>query len=255
MRRNTKSKSSKSKSSKKDAFACNETCEDIPKKALVCHNNGATFETLCIKKEATDSHLSKHGQDHCGECNDIDYCGEPPIGSLQCNRDTGTWTVEKGKVWNWTHPSKLTPSDEIYSDCWLGFSVAASGSQVFAGSPRDDFIVDVFATDSIWYQVDGETRENLTITSGSVSVFELNQLSGSWTEKEKLFASDRIGISGFGWSLAVFQDILVVGAFSENLTTNFFSFVRLAPFPKWSKSFKKTFQFKNSTGCFDGTRC
>jgi hypothetical protein len=28
------------------------------------------------------------------------------------------------------------------------------------------------------------------------------------------------------------------------VTTNFFSFVHLVPFPKWRKSFQKTFQFK-----------
>jgi hypothetical protein len=142
---------------------------------------------LCIAKAAVDSHLSKHDQDHCGECNDIDYCGEPPVGSIECNRDTGTWTVAEDKVWDWANPTELIASDTATHD-WLGWSVATSGNQVFAGSPRDDQ------------------------DSGSVYVFELNQLSGNREEKVKLTASDSIEGAYFGFRPKVSGDILVVGA-------------------------------------------
>jgi hypothetical protein len=98
----------------------------------------------------------KHDQDHCGECNDIDYCGEPPVGSIECNRDTGIWTVAEDKVWDWANPTKLIASDPANYD-QLGYTVVTFGDQVFAGSLNDD-------------------------GKGSVYVFELNQSSGNWEE-------------------------------------------------------------------------
>lgn len=176
------------RNTKPSVKTCTDSCQDNPKKALLCHHNSTGFGTLCIAKAAVSSHLSKNDQDHCGECDDIDYCGEPPVGSAECNRDTGTWTVSK--VWrNWTHPTKLTASDPGYMDL-MGYSVATSGNQVFASSPDNDNVY------------------------GSVYVFDLNQSSGSWTEKEKLVAGDRAdGVTaGFGHSLAVSGDILVIGS-------------------------------------------
>jgi hypothetical protein len=74
---------------------------------------------------------------------------------------------------------------------YLGWSVATSGNQVFAGSAKDDN------------------------DRGSVSVFELNQSSGNWGEKTKLVASDRFATASFGSSLAVSGDVLVVGAIGD----------------------------------------
>lgn len=120
---------------------------------------------MCIAKAAVHSHLSEHDQDHCGECHDKHH-------------------------WNWTQPTKLIASDAEGFD-YLGWSVATSGNQVFAGSATDDN------------------------DRGSVSVFELNQSSGIWGEKTKLVASDRFATASFGSSLAVSGDVLVVGAIGD----------------------------------------
>jgi hypothetical protein len=204
IRRNTKA-------SEKPSATCTETCQDNPKKALICHYNSTDFETLCIAKAAVDSHLSKHDRDHCGECNDIDYCGEPPVGSIECNRDTGKWTV--AKVWNWTQPTKLTASDVGGYD-YLGWSVATSGNQVFAGSCKDDN------------------------DRGSVSVFELNQSSGNWEEQVKLLASDRIASAFFGSSLAVSGEILVVGAYYDHKNGSAYVFEKDSSSGNWGETAK-----------------
>ena len=40
--------------------------------------------------------------------------------------------------------------------------------------------------------------------------------NGMWSESHKLLASDRVAGDQFGWSVVVYDSIVVVGAFSDD---------------------------------------
>jgi hypothetical protein len=95
----------------------------------------------------------------------------------------------------WLLVSKLTASDGSSED-HFGWSVAVFNNRIVVGSPYDD-------------------DDGGGFDSGSVYVFEFDTSSSSWEEKVKLTASDAgadDGSDGFGISVAVSGDVIVVGA-------------------------------------------
>ena len=82
--------------------------------------------------------------------------------------------------------AKLTARDSEFGDRF-GWSVAVNGARVVVGAPRDES------------------------TAGSAYVFDFN--GANWPEKEaKLTASDKAEHDDFGFSVAIHQDTVVVGA-------------------------------------------
>ncbi|MFK7971384.1 MAG: FG-GAP repeat protein [Bacteroidia bacterium] len=93
----------------------------------------------------------------------------------------------------WNEEERLLASDRDHYD-YFGHSVSISDGYAIVGAYR---------------QGDGGLYRN-----GAAYVFE-RDASGSWTEKQKLLASDKASNDGFGWSVSVSGNYLIVGATGE----------------------------------------
>ncbi|MEZ4825086.1 MAG: FG-GAP repeat protein [Bacteroidia bacterium] len=82
---------------------------------------------------------------------------------------------------------------------WFGYSVAISGDYAVVGAQREGD--DILSGSAI-------------LSSGSAYIF-YNQ-AGTWTQVQKIVASDRAPSDFFGYSVAISGDYVVVGAESED---------------------------------------
>ncbi|CAN5456128.1 hypothetical protein BH10ACI1_BH10ACI1_13180 [soil metagenome] len=89
---------------------------------------------------------------------------------------------------NWTLQQELIPSDSAEDD-QFGNSVAISGNTIVVGSPYDDI----------------GSNEN----QGSAYIFVRN--GTTWTEHQKLSAINGAEADSFGYSVAIDNDIIVIG--------------------------------------------
>src|SRR5262245_30652003 len=101
--------------------------------------------------------------------------GAPMVGSVRVHRFDGV---------TWNGESTLKASDGAANDL-LGNSVAVSGDSILAGAP---------------YHAD----------SGAVYVFRFD--GASWSEVQTLVPPDASSGALFGWSLAVKDDVAIIGA-------------------------------------------
>jgi hypothetical protein len=97
----------------------------------------------------------------------------------------------------WTEQQRLSPSDVANSDKF-GTSVALSsdGDTAIAGSPEED--------------------DSGTVTNGAAYVF--TRSGSTWTQQQKLLASDKADVDFFGWSVALSSDgnTAAIGAIAVN---------------------------------------
>ncbi len=87
----------------------------------------------------------------------------------------------------------------------FGFSVAVSGDTVVVGARNED---------SAATGVDGDQSDNGALNSGAAYVFVRN--AGVWTQQAYLKASNTDDSDGFGTSVAIAGDTVVVGAENED---------------------------------------
>jgi hypothetical protein len=92
---------------------------------------------------------------------------------------------------------KLLASDAAAGD-QFGWSVAISGNYAIVGASYND--------------------DNNANDSGSAYIFELS--NGTWTEKQKLLASDAAAGDQFGWSVAISGNYAIVGAYIDDNNAN-----------------------------------
>ena len=114
----------------------------------------------------------------------------------------------------WSEQAKLTASDGAASDLF-GNSVSVSGDTALISAPYDD---------------DQGDR------SGSVYVFE-RDATGSWSEQEKLTASDGAAGDAFGFFVSVSGDTALIGAPDNQGSGSAYVFVRDAT-GTWSEQAK-----------------
>ena len=93
----------------------------------------------------------------------------------------------------WTEQQKLTASDAAAGDLF-GYSVAVSGDTVVAGAPVDDSPAGTY--------------------TGSAYVFVRS--AATWTQQQKLTASDAASDDRFGASVAVSGDTVMAGAITDD---------------------------------------
>ena len=110
------------------------------------------------------------------------------IGTNEDNNDTGSAYVFKRNGTTWTEEQKLTASDGNNWD-QFGISVAIDGGYAIIGAWEDD-----------------DNGKN----SGSAYVFKRN--GTTWTEEQKLTASDGNNWDHFGYSVSIDGDYAVIGA-------------------------------------------
>ena len=120
----------------------------------------------------------------------------PAAGDTQVRltwNDPGNASITKYQLWQFPPTSiKLISSDRAKLD-ELGWSVAVDGDTLVIGALGDDDTINL---------------------SGSAYVF--TRVAGGWTQAGKLTASDPKDDAGFGHSVAVHGDTIVVGAYEEN---------------------------------------
>lgn len=104
------------------------------------------------------------------------------------------YTLESG---TWVEEAILVPEDGDDDDNF-GHSVSLHGSLLLVGAPRDD--------------------EN-GFSSGSAYLFDFD--GSVWTQTAKLIASDGAESDQFGWSVSLFGDKALVGAFDDNNDNGF----------------------------------
>ena len=158
----------------------------------------------------------------------------------------------------WTEQQKLVASDAMPEDDF-GYSVAISGDTVVVGAREDDTpggldagSVYVFVrSGTTWTQQqqllasDAETHEFFghsvsisgdTVVVGAIfddtpafaagSAYVFVRAGTTWSQQQKLVASDGAQWDEFGWSLSVSGDMVVVGAPGLNATNPAYVFVR-----------------------------
>ncbi|WP_424101640.1 LamG-like jellyroll fold domain-containing protein [Moorena producens] len=103
------------------------------------------------------------------------------------------YIFERDSNGTWTQTQKLLASDPEASDCF-GYSVAISGNIAIVGA---------FA------------ESTGAINAGAAYIFERDS-SGTWTQTQKLLASDPEADDRFGYSVAISGNIAIVGAFAED---------------------------------------
>jgi hypothetical protein len=96
---------------------------------------------------------------------------------------------------NWTFVQKIYNSDQDDYDRF-GWSVAIDGDLIVVGAYREDHNA-----------MDGALLSN----SGSAYIFERND-AGVWNQVQKIVASDRMEEDEFGFSVAINNDVIVVGS-------------------------------------------
>ena len=103
----------------------------------------------------------------------------------------------------WSQETYLKASNSEGND-FFGFSVAVSGNTIVVGAPRE-------ASDSDG--VNGDQGDNSASNSGAAYVFVRS--ASTWSQEAFLKASNSEQVDNFGFSIAISQDAVVVGASTE----------------------------------------
>ncbi len=93
---------------------------------------------------------------------------------------------------NWTQTQKIVATDRTAGD-WFGRSVAIYQNTIVVGATEEDQSASGSAT---------------LASSGSAYIFEK---SGTWSQTQKITASNRAVENKFGYSVAVYNDLILVG--------------------------------------------
>jgi alpha-tubulin suppressor-like RCC1 family protein len=110
--------------------------------------------------------------------------------------DSGSAYIFKRDGTTWSQQAKLTASDAAATDRF-GWSVSISGNYAIVGAYNND--------------------DNNASSSGSAYIFKRS--GTTWSEQQKLLASDPAQDDEFGESVAISEDCVIVGAYRKNSYT------------------------------------
>ena len=116
----------------------------------------------------------------------------PPVGS-----DLGAVYIFVRSGSDWSLEKKLIPSDGASSD-QFGTSVSISGNTLVVGANGDD----------------------VGSNSNQGSAYLFTRSGTTWTQQQKLTASDSAASDGFGVSVAIDSETIIVGASSDDVSSN-----------------------------------
>jgi len=106
----------------------------------------------------------------------------------------GSAYVFKRSDTTWTQQAKIVASDRYFGDDF-GYSVAINGDHAIVGAPSED---------------EDAAGGNMIGDAGSAYIFVRSDTT--WTQQDKIVASDRANGDEFGWSVAISGDNAMVGA-------------------------------------------
>jgi hypothetical protein len=112
--------------------------------------------------------------------------------------NSGSAYIFKNNSGTWSQVQKIVASDRGAND-QFGNSVAILGDYAIVGAKQD-------AHDA--------TGGNTLMHAGSAYIFKNN--SGTWSEEQKIVASDRGASDYFGFSVTISEEYAVIGAYSED---------------------------------------
>ncbi|MCC6817757.1 MAG: FG-GAP repeat protein, partial [Bacteroidia bacterium] len=115
---------------------------------------------------------------------------------------SGSAYIFKNNNGTWSQIQKIVASDRGAND-WFGISVAISGAYLIVGANRED-------EDSL-----GSNNIN-----GAGSAYIFKNISGTWSQVQKIVASDRGPNDLFGNSVSIWNNYLIVGAHGEDEDEN-----------------------------------
>jgi len=114
----------------------------------------------------------------------------------------------------WTQQTKLTASDGSAED-WFGISISISGDYAIIGAYNDD---------------------DNGAESGSSYIF--HRVGTTWTQQDKITASDGAGEDGFGRSVSINGDYALIGAYNDNDSGSSYVFHKIGTI--WTEQSKIT---------------
>ena len=126
-----------------------------------------------------------------GAGNDLDATGGNYL------QDAGSAYIFKNNAGTWSEVQNIVASDRGILD-FFGYSVAISGDYAIVGA---------------YYEAHDATGGNYLNKAGSAYIFKNN--AGTWSEVQKIVASDRGQLDNFGNSVAISGDYAIVGAHWE----------------------------------------
>ena len=97
---------------------------------------------------------------------------------------------------SWEQTAKVVASDRGEND-YFGNSVSISGNYAFVGAPYEDEDV---------------SGSNTELSSGSIYIYEVNEVDSTWLQLQKITAQDRAENDFFGYSATVSGSYAIVGA-------------------------------------------
>jgi len=195
----------------------------------------------------------------------VSVSGDTAVVGADLDDGTGSACVFTRSGSTWTQQAKLTASDAAEGD-GFGYCVSVSGDTAVVGADLDDGTGSAYvftrsgstwtqqakliASDAAWYDefgysvsVSGDTAVvgaydfySPVISSGSAYVFTRSGLT--WTQQQKLTASDAEEGDYFYYSVSVSGDTLVVGAFGDDGTGSAYVFTRSGS--TWTRQAKLT---------------
>ncbi|MHC1774362.1 MAG: T9SS type A sorting domain-containing protein [Lentimicrobium sp.] len=112
--------------------------------------------------------------------------------------NAGSAYIFKNNEGTWSQLQKIVASDRGADD-YFGYSVAISGDYAIVGAFKED---------------DDNTGGNNLTDAGSVYIFKNN--AGTWSEVQKIVATDRGFLDYFGNSVAISGDYAIIGASAED---------------------------------------
>jgi FG-GAP repeat/Secretion system C-terminal sorting domain len=104
----------------------------------------------------------------------------------------------------WNQFNKAVASDRTPGSNQFGWSAAISGNYAIIGVPYDN---------------NDENGENFIFSSGAAYLFE-RQSNGTWTEVQKIVASNRAAEDNFGYSVSISGKYAVIGAYHDDYNHN-----------------------------------
>ena len=124
--------------------------------------------------------------------------GNPNVGAV--------YIYEQQGLNNWVEIQKLANADQEDYDRF-GWSVDMYGDFLVVGAYGED---------------DDANGNNNLSKAGSAYIFQ--NIAGTWTQTQKIVASDRAADDEFGWSVAIYDSTIAVGAHIEDEDANGLNF-------------------------------
>ena len=119
------------------------------------------------------------------------------------NKAGSAYIFERNVLGNWTQVQKIVASDRATDDRF-GYTARINNEEIIVGAIGEDH---------------NEYGTAMKPFAGSAYIFKRDSL-GEWSQTQKIVASDRGVGDYFGFSVDIFENQLVVGAYHENENSN-----------------------------------